>query len=55
MTESFIGQGGEKTLALQASKRALVNDKGRVDAISWARWDTLNARYVFSIRRSLNN
>ena len=52
MTESFIGQ---RTLALPASKRALMNDKGRMDAISWARWDTLNARYVFSIRRSLNN
>jgi hypothetical protein len=49
MTESFIGRGGEKAMATPALKRALVNDKGRVDAISWARWDTLNGRYVFSV------
>ena len=56
MTESFIGRGvGERTTAAPASKRALANDKGRVDAISWARWDTLNGRYVLSIHCSSDN
>ena len=47
MSESFIGRGvgrGEGRTAAPASKRALVNEKGRVDAVSWARWDTLNGR-----------
>jgi hypothetical protein len=41
--EWFIGRGGEQTTAAPASKRVLVNEIG---SISWARWDTLNKRYV---------
>ncbi|KIM42507.1 hypothetical protein M413DRAFT_444245 [Hebeloma cylindrosporum] len=51
MTGSFIGRGvgrgvGSTSVPAPASKRALVNEKGIVDAISWARWDILNARHV---------
>ena len=58
MTESFIGRGagrGEGRIAVPASKRTLVNEKGGVDAISWSRWDFLNGRCVFSIHYSVNN
>ena len=58
MTESFIGRGsgrGEGRIATPASKHTLVNEKGKVDAISWARWDVLNGRCVFSVHYSVNN
>jgi len=42
---SFVGRGTGGADRMPASKRILT--KGRVDAISWARWDTLNGRYVF--------
>jgi hypothetical protein len=57
-TESFIGRGaghGEGRIATPVSKRTLVNEKGGADAISWARWDILNGRCVFSIHYSVNN
>ena len=44
MTESFISRGGKRMTTAPASKRA----SSRVDVICWARWDTLNGRYVFT-------
>jgi hypothetical protein len=41
--------------AAPASRRTLMNEKGRLDAISLARWDVLNRRCVFFIRYSVNN
>jgi len=58
MTEPFIGRGagrGEGRIATPVSKRTLVNEKGGVDVISWARWDILNGRCVFSIHYSVND
>jgi len=50
MVDSFVGQSagdGKRATAALASKHALVNEKGRVDVIPCARWDTLNWWYVF--------
>lgn len=47
---SFVGQGvghREGTLTAAASKCALVYQ--RPGAVSWARWDILNGRYVVSL------
>jgi len=50
MMDLFVGRsggGGKRTTASLASKRALVNESGRVDVTHCARWDTLNRLYVF--------
>jgi len=52
MTDSFVGQsagGGKRTAAAVASKRAVMNDKCRVDVIHYARWNGLNGRYRFRL------
>ena len=47
--------GGKSMTAALPSKCAFVNERGRVDDIHHAGWDTLNEWYVFhpSIRRSV--
>ena len=41
------GASGKRTMAELASKRALVNENGRIDVMRCVRWDTFNRRTYF--------
>ena len=48
-TDLFVGRStgaGQRTTESLASKRAFMNERGGMDVIHRARWDTLNAWYV---------
>ena len=48
-TDLFVGRSmgaGQRTTEALASKRAFMNERGSMDGIHRARWDTLNAWYV---------